>query len=96
MKKAKQDWYGYTCSTLQKITTKEEIENSVMSLMVGLVGQNYAKLILKHYDSITENTLMEDVIEHVLECSCNNGMYQVDDIKAAIGKEIMARLGIEE
>lgn len=40
---------------------------------------------------------MEDVIKNVMETSAwdDEGYYNDDDIRLAIGRELMARLGIE-
>lgn len=53
------------------------------------------KYILEQEDA--ENTLMEDIIQNVLETSAweDEGYYNEDDIRLAIGRELMARLRIE-
>lgn len=65
--------------------------------MQGAVSDDYAGRILEH-KSESGTTLLEDIIQNVLETSAweDEGYYNVDDIKLAIGRELSARLGIEE
>lgn len=76
---------------------KKEIEHEVTEIMRNAVSREYAKYILEQEDNITGNTFMEDVIRNVMEASAweDEGYYNDDDIRLAIGRELMARLAIE-
>lgn len=84
---------------MRKITDveKKEIEFSISELLQSAVSSEYSKYILEQKDNITGNTFMEDVIQNVLETSAweDEGYYNEDDIRLAIGREFIARLGIE-
>ena len=80
--------------------TKEErkqIEYEITEVMRSAVSSEYARHILEHEDKETENTLMEDIIQNVLDTSAweDEGYYNEDDIRFAVGRELMTRLGID-
>ena len=77
-------------------TERKEIEFEVSEIMRNAVSSEYSRYILEQEDNITENTFMEDVIKNVVETSTweDEGYYNDDDIRLAIGRELMARLGI--
>ena len=77
-------------------TERKEIEFEVSEIMRNAVSSEYSRYILEQEDNITENTFMEDVIKNVVETSAweDEGYYNDDDIRLAIGRELMARLGI--
>ena len=76
---------------------RKQIEYEVTKIMRSATSDDYTRYILEQEDVITENTLMEDIIQNVLETSAweDEGYYNEDDIRLAIGRELMARLGID-
>lgn len=84
---------------MREMTTEErkQIEYEVTKVMRSATSSEYARYILEHEDEETERTLMEDIIQNVLDTSAweDEGYYNEDDIRLAIGRELMARLGIE-
>ena len=84
---------------MRTMTTEErkQIEYEVTEIMRSATSSEYARYILEQEDEVTENTLMEDIIQNVLDTSAweDEGYYNEDDIRLAIGRELMARLGIE-
>ena len=78
-------------------TERKEIEFKVSEIMRSAVSSEYSRYILEQEDDVTGNTYMEDVIKNVMETSAweDEGYYNDDDIRLAIGRELMARLGIE-
>ena len=83
-----------------RIMTAEErkqIEDEITRIMRSATSDDYARYILEDEDEVTKNTLMEDIIQNVLETSAweDEGYYNEDDIRLAIGRELMTRLGID-
>ena len=78
-------------------TERKEIEFEVSEIMRSAVSSEYSRYILEQEDNVTGNTFMEDVIKNVMETSAweDEGYYNDDDIRLAIGRELLARLGIE-
>lgn len=76
---------------------RKEIEMLVYQIMMGAVSSEYARYILEHESEETESTFMEDVINDVMCASAwdEEGYYNDDDIRLAIGRIFMERLGIE-
>lgn len=76
---------------------RKQIECEVAKVMSNAVSSEYARYILEHKDEEAEKTLMEDVIQNVLETSAweDEGYYNEDDIRLAIGRELIKRLRIE-
>ena len=76
---------------------KKLIELEITQVMRMAVGSDYARYILEHENEETENTFMDDVIDNVMETSAweDEGYYNEDDIRLAIGRIFMERLGIE-
>ena len=79
------------------VEERKQIEYEVTEIMRNATSSEYARYILEQEDEVTENTLMEDIIQNVLDTSAweDEGYYNEDDIRLAIGRELMARLGIE-
>lgn len=75
---------------------RKQIELEIYKVVRLAVGNEYARDILEHENEETENTFMEDVIENVLETSSweDDGYYNEDDIRLAIGRILIDRLGI--
>ena len=84
---------------MREMTVEErrQIEYEVTKIMESATSSEYAKYILEQEDGVTENTLLEDIIQNVLETSAweDEGYYNEDDIRLAIGRELMARMGID-
>lgn len=76
---------------------KKIIENEIRIIMYNAVSSEYARYILEHENEETENTFMDDVIDDVICASAwdEEGYYNDDDIRLAIGRIFMERLGIE-
>lgn len=70
---------------------RKQIEWLITWVMEKAVGSDYARCILEH------NAFMNDVINDVMECSAWNdeGYYNEDDVRLAIGRVLINRLGIE-
>lgn len=77
-------------------TERKEMEFEVSEILQRAVSSEYSRYILGQEDDVTGNTFMEDVIKNVVETSAweDEGYYNDDDIRLAIGRELMARLGI--
>lgn len=85
--------------------TKEErkvIEAEVRMILQFSVSSEYVRYILEEKDNDYEDeyighTFMDDVIEDVMCSSAwdDEGYYNEDDIRLAIGRTLMDRLGIE-
>ena len=75
---------------------RKQIEREVVEIMRSATSDEYARYILEHEN---ENgiSLMEDIIQNVLETSAweDEACYNEYDIRLAIGRELMARLGID-
>lgn len=76
---------------------RRDIERLITKIFSDAVTDEYARCMLESEDECTENTMMEDVIQNVLETSAweEEGYYNEDDIRLAIGRELMARLGVD-
>ena len=78
------------------VEERKQIEYEVTEIMKSATSSEYARYILEQEDEVTENTMMEDIIQNVLDTSAweDEGYYNDDDIRLAIGRELMARLGV--
>lgn len=76
---------------------RKELEFEVTEILRSAVSSEYARYILEQYDETSEQTFMDAIILDVMESSAwyDEGSYNDDDIRLAIGRELMARLGIE-
>ena len=76
---------------------KKNIEALIYKIMTSAVSADYARYILEKEDSWTEVTVMQEVIEDVMETSAweEEGYYNEDDVRFAIGRTLMARMEIE-
>lgn len=76
---------------------RKEIETLIYKVMTNAVSSDYARYILEHEDSWTEITVMQEIIENVMETSAWNdaGYYNEDDVRFAIGRVLMERMEIE-
>ncbi len=84
---------------MEKMSKEErkQIESKVYEIMKNAVSSDYVRYILEHEDDELRDTLMNNIIQNVLNTSAwyDEGYYNDDDIRLAIGRELMARLGIE-
>lgn len=85
---------------MERVMTKEErrtIKRLITKILSSAVSDEYVRYILEQYDECTENTMMEDIIDNVLTTSAweEEGYYSEDDVRLAIGRELMARLGVD-
>ena len=76
---------------------KTQIELEIAKMMQNAVSDEYSAYILKQKDDTTGNTLMEDIVQNVMETSAweDEGYYNEDDIRLSIGRELMTRLSVE-
>lgn len=83
---------------MRKMTREEkrEIEREIYQIMRSATGSDYARCILEDKGEEEEYTFMEDVIEDVKCASAweDEGYYNEDDIRLAIGRVLIDRLGI--
>lgn len=75
---------------------KKLIEIEITQAMRNAVGSDYARYILEDKGEDGESTIMEDVIDDVMCASAweDEGFYNDDDVRLAIGRVLMDRLGI--
>lgn len=76
---------------------KKMIEREITDIMTDSVSSDYAKYILKSKCEDDGRTFMEAVIDDVMDTSAweDEGYYSNDDIRFAIGRVLMDRLGID-
>ena len=74
---------------------RKELEMLVYEIMVGATSSDYARYILEHTKK--RRTFMDDVIDDILCASAweDEGYYSDDDIRLAVGRIFLERLGIE-
>lgn len=84
---------------MRKMTAKERkiIEGEIRSILARAVSWEYERYIREHHNEEFENSFMDDVIEDVMCSSAwdDEGYYNDDDIRLAIGRELIRRLEIE-
>lgn len=85
---------------MRKITEEQrkELKNDIVNIMNRAISSEYINKILNQYDYISDETFIDAVIKNVLEISAweDEGYYNEDDIRLAIGRELVARLGAED
>ena len=85
---------------MRKITEEQrkELKNDIVNIMNRAISSEYVNKILNQYDYISDETFIDAVIKNVLETSAweDEGYYNEDDIRLAIGRELVARLGAED
>lgn len=74
---------------------RKQIEWLVWNTMAKATGEGYARQILEH-ESGCGGIFMDDVIEDVMQTSAWNdeGYYNTDDVRLAIGRVFKRRLGV--
>ena len=84
---------------MRKMTNikKRLIETEIEVMMRSVASSEYAEYILEHENEETKSTFMEDVIDDVMCASAWNEeeYYNINDIRLAIGRVLIDRLGIE-
>ena len=82
---------------------RKVIEGEIRMMLMAAVSSDYVRYILEHKERDEEdeeigNTFMEDVVENVMCSSAwdNEGYYNDDDIRLAIGRVLIDRLGIDD
>ncbi|MCT7397753.1 hypothetical protein N5B56_01460 [Eubacterium sp. LFL-14] len=83
---------------MRKITEEQRkgLENDIVNIMNRVISSEYINKILNQYDYTSDETLIDAVIKNVLETSADEEYYNEDDIRLAIGRELVARLGAED
>ena len=85
---------------MRKITEEQrkELKNDIVNIMNRAISSEYINKILNQYDYISDETFIDAVIKNVLETSAweDEGYYNEDDIRLAIGRGLVARLGAED
>ena len=78
-------------------TDRQGIEEDIRRQMCLAASDEYADRILSSVSPETGISLMDDIVQNVLETSAwvDEGFYNDSDVRLAIGRELMARLGIE-
>ena len=76
---------------------ENQIILEITAILRSATSDEYAGLILDHISQETGNTFLGDVIGDVVETSGlrDDGIYNEDDIRLAIGRVFLERLGIE-
>lgn len=84
---------------MKKMTVKElkQIERDILRVLGAATTDEYANNILNHYDETAEETIMDAIISDVMETSDweKTGYYNYDDIRLAIGRELMNSIGVD-
>lgn len=75
---------------------KKLMEFEIAQVMRNAVSSDYARYILEDKGEDDDRTFMEAVIDDVMCASAweDEGFYNDDDIRLAIGRVLMDRLGI--
>lgn len=73
----------------------ENLRKDIEAILLTSVSADYADAILSQFDTVTEKTFIDAVVEDVTVSSDydEQGHYNNDDIRLAIGRELVARLG---
>ena len=83
---------------MREMNTQElkQIKREVTAIMRNSASDEYTRYILEHEDE-NGTELMADIIQNVLETSAweDEGYYNEYDIRLAIGRELLSRLGID-
>lgn len=83
---------------MRKMSSEErkQIELEVTSIMRSAVSSEYARYILEDGSDDIGVTLMDEIVQDVMESSAwdDEGYYNEYDIRFAIGRCLMCRLGI--
>ena len=73
----------------------KRIESDIRKVLKLSVSEDYVEYLLDNYDEETERTFLETVVDDVMTSSDweTTGEYNMDDIRLAIGREFINRLG---
>lgn len=74
---------------------EEFLREDIKLVLLASVSEDYVDAILEQKDTVRQNTLIDAVAEDVTVSSDlkNKGYYNNDDIRLAIGRELVTRLG---
>lgn len=74
---------------------EEFLREDIKLVLLASVSEDYVDAILEQKDTVRQNTFIDAVAEDVTVSSDlkNKGYYNNDDIRFAIGRELVARLG---
>ena len=92
-----QEQYADRTYRLMTPDERREMRYHIRSLMNQAIVSDYLERILNCVDTETNESFADAVINDVKTCSAwkDDGYYSNDDIRFAIGREFMARLGVE-
>lgn len=81
------------------IDIRNELIADIQLMLTHAVGAEYCKIILDSHEGVGGSTssILADIIQNILECSAleNEGYYSEDDVRLAIGRVLMERIGID-
>lgn len=79
------------------IQDRKQITIDIFEILKNSVAKEYANAILSQMDTITGKSFVNSVIDDIVESSefSQTRRYNDDDIRLAIGRELVARLGCE-
>lgn len=74
----------------------QELIADIELLLQHAVSHDYAQVILNHKGEADE-TILDAIMQDVLDCSAweESGYYNESDVRFAIGRVLMERIGIE-
>lgn len=77
---------------------RKELKNDIVNIMNKAISSEYINKILSQYDCTSAENFLDAVITNVLETSAweDEEYYNEDDIRLAIGRELVTRLGAED
>lgn len=78
------------------VEERDELVADIELLLQYAVSHDYAQVILNHKGEENQ-TILDRIIQNVLDCSAweESGYYSESDIRFAIGRVLMERIGIE-
>lgn len=76
---------------------RREVKYHIKSLLNHAVVSDYLERIINCVDTETNQSFVDAVIDDVKTSSAwhDDGYFSNDDVRLAIGRELMARLGVE-
>ena len=84
---------GEMCAKIER----DEIESVIYEILGRAVSREYIEDLLLVKSEETHTTLLDDIIQNVLETSAweEEDSYTDSDVRLAIGRELLSRLGVE-
>ncbi len=76
---------------------KVELERQIEEMLRRSVSSDYVRAMLEAESESSDNSLLQDIADDVLETSgwYDEETYNEDDIRLAIGRVVLSRIGIE-